>query len=268
MDVIHIDELLCFIGNGATHPIHAIGNNTRYVVKTFNNPEGNKVLISELVSYYIAKQLNLPIPNAVLGTIDSNTIIDKGILESDDFNQNCYGLSFCSELLHPVTSISSSKMLTMSSNYKWLIPNLMLFDHLIYNKDRNKGNLLISLSKSNKSLYIIDHSHVFSMEALWNSFGFSQRINENDFNDMIIMQDNWYHYSNFKKVMNIDMLTMQETINHFKDNLNTAFFKSLIDKIPVMWENDKSELESLINYLIYRMEHLEEFASLIMNIQY
>lgn len=268
MNIIHIDELFCFIGNGATNPIHGMGDGTRYIVKTFNNPEGNKVLINELVAYFIAKQLKLPIPNATLGMIDNITKIDADIFKSDDFNESCYGLAFCSELLQPVTTISSFKMLSMSKNYTWLLPKLMLFDHLIYNKDRNKGNLLISLSKTDKNLYIIDHSHIFSMEALWNSIGLNQRIAENDFNDSTIMDDNWYQYSNFKKVLNIDIITMRDTIDYFKDHLSIDFFNNLIEKIPTVWENDKDELIALINYLIYRVEHLEEFANLIMNTQY
>lgn len=268
METIHVDELLCFFGNGATKPIHAVANNSRYILKLFNNPEGNKVLVNELICYLIAKQLELPIPDAILGIVDSNTKIDTSIFSDEDFSNDCYGIAYCSKFLDPVTTISSPKMIGMSKNHKWLLPKLMLFDHLIYNKDRNKGNLLISLSKSNKNLYIIDHSHTFNLEALWNSVGLAQKIEDNDFNDTRIMDDNWYQYSNFKQYVNIDIVEMRETIEYFKERLSIDFFKGLIEKVPDMWENDKDELVALVDYLIYRMEHLEDFANLIINSKY
>lgn len=268
METVHVDELLCFFGNGATKPIHAVISNSRYVLKLFNNPEGNKVLVNELVCYLIAKQLELPIPTAILGIVDGNTKIDPSILSDEDFSDACYGVAFCSELLEPATTISSAKMIGMAKNHKWLLPKLMLFDHLIYNKDRNKGNLLISLSKNNKNLYIIDHSHTFNLEALWNSVGLAQKIEDEDFNDTRIMDDNWYQYSNFKKYVTTDIVEMKDTIDYFKERLSIEFFTSIIEKIPLVWENDRDELISLVNYLIYRMEHLEDFANIIINSKY
>ncbi|MDU2282265.1 HipA family kinase [Clostridium paraputrificum] len=268
MDIIHIDELLFPIGNGITIPIHGTSNGLHYIVKTFNNVEGNKTLINELVCYLIAKKLSLPIPDAKLGIIDKNTKIDENVSELEDFSEDCFGLAFCSTYLNPVTTISSSKMLKLSSNYKWLLPKLMLFDHLVYNKDRNKGNLLISLSKNNNQLFIIDHSHTFNLEAIWNSIGLEQKMQEFDIYDDRIMLGNWYHYSKFKTVSNIDILTMKDTVNYFRENLSKDFFESLVDNIPEVWENDKEEIRALIKYLLYRFEHLDVFADIIANTNY
>lgn len=268
LDLIHVDELLCYFGNGATNPLHGVINNTRYIVKLFNNCEGNKTLVNELVCYLIAKKLELPIPDAVLGIVDMNTKFEPSIFSSEDFNDSCYGIAFCSKLIYPVSTISSKKMLLKAPNHNWLIPKLMLFDHIIYNKDRNKGNLLMSLSKQDSNLYIIDHSHTFNMEALWNSHGLNQRINESDYNDSTIMEDNWYHYSKFKECINIDMIEMQQTVQYFKDRLNSEFLQKIIDQIPIEWENDKEELKSLIGYIIYRIEHIDTYADLIINTKY
>lgn len=226
------------------------------------------MLINELICYQLAIQLELPIPNAILGVIDENTYIEENVVNLEDFNRECYGVAFCSELINPVTSISSDKMIKMSSNYKWLIPKLMLFDHLIYNKDRNKGNLLISLSKKDKKLYVIDHSHTFNLEALWNSVGLHQKIEDNDYLDENIMSDNWYLYSKFKKAMNIDMIEMNDAYKYFEKKLSLDFFEHIIDNVPVMWENNKSELKALSEYLIYRMEHLEDYINIILSHTY
>ena len=78
-------------------------------------------------------------PNAKLGIIDNKTFISNEVLETEEFNEECFGIAFCSEVIKPATTISSEKMMAISSNYETLIPKLMLLDHLIYNKDRNKG---------------------------------------------------------------------------------------------------------------------------------
>ncbi len=268
LEINHIYELLYPIGNGATIPLVGVIGGQNYVIKTFRNVEGNKVLVNELVCYYIAKQLKLPIPPAVLGIIDKNTIINPNVSALEDFSDNCFGLAFCSELLSPVTTVSSSKMLSHSANYKWLLPKLMLFDHLIYNKDRNKGNLLISLSKSNNQLYIIDHSHTFNLEAIWDGIGLRSKILNEDFKDTTIMDDNWYHYSKFKSVLDLDVIVMNETVAYFKQFLSKDFFESIIDKIPEVWENNKEELQALFQYLLYRLEHIDFFANIILSTKY
>lgn len=268
METIHIDRLLFPIGNGATSPIQGIANEKDYVIKTFNNVQGNKVLVNELICYLIAEKLLLPIPKAILGQIDKNTVIDKYVHDSEDFDENCYGVAFCSELLTPVTIVKSDKMLKLAPNFQWLLPKLMLFDHLIYNKDRNMGNLLISLSKKDKQLYIIDHSHTFNMESIWNSTGLYQKIDSKDYLDDYIMKNNSYHYSKFKEALKIDLITMQDTVKYFQDNLPLDFFKGIIDKVPEVWENDKDELRALSEYLIYRMEHITDFAEMILSYKY
>lgn len=58
---------------------------------------------------------------------------------------------------------------------------IILFDQLIYNKDRNKGNLFISTGKGAKLLYAIDHTHVFKNATIWDSICFRQGISDNDY---------------------------------------------------------------------------------------
>lgn len=264
----YVDNLIFPIGNGATGPLLGTINGTDYVVKTFNNIQGNKTLINELVCYRIALQLKFPIPTAKLAIIDPKTIINNEVKEFEDFTKDCWGICFCSKYMKPVTIVNSYKMIQSTSNYKWLLPKLMLFDHLIYNKDRNMGNLLISLKKGNQSLYIIDHSHTFNLEAIWYKQGLYQKINDKDYLDQYIMQNNSYHYSKFKQAMNIDMIAMKDSIDYFKNNLSLDFFQHIVDNIPEMWENNKSELKALSDYLIYRMEHLSDYANIILSTTY
>ena len=93
-------------------------------------------------------------------------------------------------------------------------------------------------------------------------------MQEFDIYDDRIMLGNWYHYSKFKTVSNIDILTMKDTVNYFRENLSKDFFESLVDNIPEVWENDKEEIRALIKYLLYRFEHLDVFADIIANTNY
>ena len=92
---------------------------------------------------------------------------------------------------------------------------------------------------------------------------------KNEFNlDDYIMENNSYHYSKFKEALKIDLITMQDTVKYFQDNLPLDFFKGIIDKVPEVWENDKDELRALSEYLIYRMEHITDFAEMILSYKY
>lgn len=268
MDVLHIDELKYPIGNGSTLPIIGVADNKPYVVKTFNNPEGNRVLINEIVSYKIIKKLELPIPKANICRIDENTLIDKNVTDREEFPTEYCGFGFCSEYIQKSATLSSSRMIKLSNNYRWIIPKIMIFDHIIYNKDRNRGNILITTNKEKKQLLVIDHSHTFNLECLWDSISLRQKIEENDYNDIDIMNSNKYLYSMFKDVVKMDIITMRENVEYFKKNLDDAFFKKSVEDIPNQWESNKKELEMLSDYLIYRFHHIDTYADIISSFKY
>ncbi len=268
MEILHIDELKYPLGNGSTRPIMAVSNNDYYVVKTLNNVEGNKVLVNELVCYSIAKQLNLSIPDSGVCMIDKNTVVDENINDMDEFTNECYGLGFYSKYIERNTIISSSKMLKLANNYKSIIPQIMLFDHIIYNKDRNKGNLIMTTNKAYKEIFLIDHSHTFNLECIWDSGGLKQKILDKDYNDTYIMEGNAYLYSKFKDAMEISIYEMQPYVSFFKSKLNNNFFINIMNKIPLEWEKNKNELLSLAEYLTYRLDNIEKYISIIVSYNY
>lgn len=263
-NTIQINELKAPIGNGATNPILGLSNGKQYVIKTINNSEGNKVLVNEIIFYFLAKQLDLPIPKSGLCIINDKTQIDKNVYDLiDDFSDDCYGIGFYSEYIENSTILGSAKMIETTSNYETLIPRLMLFDHIIYNKDRNKGNLLFKMQKSDRKLIIIDHSHVFNLETLWDSIQLNKKIEEEDYKDEYIMQNNKYIYSKFKEVMNLDMSIMAKEVDYFKNNIDEKIIRLAVESVPKEWESDSKELEGLAKYIIYRFNHIEYYSNLI-----
>lgn len=269
LDILQIEELKHPMGNGITNPILGTTSSIQCIVKTNNNIEGNRVLINEIVSYSLALKLGLPIPEAGLCNIDESTNIDRNIYELvDEFSERCYGIGFYSMVEKNVTVISSEKMIKMASNYKWLIPKIMLFDHLIYNNDRNKGNLLIKMNKLDRGLVLIDHSHVFNLGPIWDKYQLKQKIENEDYKDDHIMRNNAYLYSKFKNVMSVDMVVMQETVDYFRNNITEVDIRGTIESIPKCWESNKEELDALVEYIIYRFNNLEYFANIIATYNY
>lgn len=267
MEYEHVDELLGPIGLGSTEPCLGMSNGKQIVIKFFNNVEGNKSLVNELVCYQIAKKLELTVPYCGLCIIDKNTMINKNISELTEFSDRCYGIAFFSEYKKNVTKINSDALIKLSTNYTWLLPRLILFDHLIFNKDRNPGNLLIGMSKTDKSIYIIDHTHTFNLQCIWTGNALRQKINE-DFNSTEILEYNAYLYRLFYKCVNFDLVTLQKEVEFFNKKLNKSFFNDIMNMIPMEWESNKDELNALSEYLFYRFQHLNDFCYMISSFKY
>ena len=82
------------------------------------------------------------------------------------------------------------------------------------------------------------------------------------------MRNNAYLYSKFKNVMSIDMVIMQETIDYFRKNITIEDIREVINYIPKYWEINKDDLEALIDYIVYRFEHIDYFANIIASYVY
>ena len=97
--MLKIDRLDFIVGNGCTEPVFGTSSNNKIVIKYFNNVQGNKALINELVCYYIAKQLNLTMPISGLCEINEFTKVDESILELTEFGHNNHGIGFYSSFI-------------------------------------------------------------------------------------------------------------------------------------------------------------------------
>ena len=264
----YVDELKYPLGNGSTNPIFGTIDGVPYAIKTFNNEQGNKTLINELVAYILIKKLELEIPECALAYIDKNTHIDNNVHDNEWFTDDCYGLAFCSRYEARVTVLSSAKMVKLAENAKFLIPKLILLDHLIYNKDRNKGNILITTCKKCKKLLLIDHTHIFNLETLWDSISLKQKIEDEDFKDDWIMRKNSYLYSKFLEAFPVTIVDMKEAVSYFKERLSVDFFHTIKQHIPIEWESDSQEIDALIEYIIYRFEHIDYYENLVLSNNY
>lgn len=227
------------------------------VVKTLNNLQSNIVLVNELVSYKIALLLGLPVPESGICLIDENT---EGIekLESNDK----LGKGFYSKRIDNATVVNSSKMIDLVENKKDII-KVIVFDHLIYNSDRNQGNIIISFKKKKVLLNVIDHTHVFNKECLWNKQELERCKIENDFLDYRILKENSFLYTMFFERVTITLEELLTVSKEYKELINEQKLKAILKNIPKEWELIEEDANALVEYLLYRLDKLDEMCKII-----
>lgn len=260
MECKSISCLLDEIGTGITNPINALIDTTRVIVKLLNNDESNRVLINELVSYQIAEKLNLPIPNYGVGIVDNRTDLQISI----DSNQ--IGKCFYTERIDKVTSLVDNKKLIQ--NYianKSDFLKIILFDNLIYNKDRHKGNILMNTGFKNKDncIYVIDHTHVFDLGPMWNKYQLCNRIRELDYKNKQVME---YNQETYKILVDKDRLSLDKLLNEadvFKKVLTSDIIYEMLENVPEEWEMDEWDKTMLFNYINYRVMYIDDICKVI-----
>ena len=156
--------------------------------------------------------------------------------------------------------VKSSIIQTISNVKDFLY--IVLFDHLIYNKGRNSGNLLVTVSKDIK-LYMIDHSHVFKNQCIWDKACFSNGIKNNDYLDIDIMEYNSYLYKMFFNNLNVDKDKLLNISAEFKQTITHDLLEQIIDNLPLDWVVDLEDVNELKVYICYRLSHLDEIVNMI-----
>lgn len=227
------------------------------IIKTFNNCQSNIVLANELISYRIAKALNLPVSRSGVCLISEDTDDPYGCLTKD-----AYGKGFFSERIDRTTVFNAPTMVNLVQN-KADIPRSIVFDHLIYNKDRNQGNILLKFLKTGVLFYLIDHTHVFNKQCLWNKRELELCIEEDDFLDTDILEYNKYLYGMFFQSMSMTLENFLLISSDYQSKINRDMLEEILDNVPYEWEVSKEDGYALIEYILYRLKNLDEICKVI-----
>ncbi len=259
---MHVKEIIEPMTNGVTNPFHCIVDTGEYaVVKTFNNIQSNIVLINEFICYELALCVNLPIPESGVCLINEETIgLDK--LVEEDNNKEKIGPAFYSKRIDKVTVLTGLKMVDLIEN-KQDILKVIVFDHLIYNSDRNKGNLIFCFKKKNIFMYVIDHTHVFNKQCLWDRYQLEQCIEGNDYLDTAIIEKNSLLYSMFFQREEMPLSKLLEISKEYKEKINEEKLREIICRVPREWNLSSDDGEMLIKYLLYRLDKLDDMCKII-----
>lgn len=258
LEYLHVDNILGKVGNGCTDPLDAcLSSRERAIIKPYNNMQGNLVLVNEYICYRICKKLDIPIPEAGIAVVDDNTVYscDDLILSEDN-----YGYCFYSRRIDKVAVVNRAIIPRISNVHDFY--KIILFDHLVYNKDRNKGNLLVTSGKS-IDLYAIDHTHVFKNETIWDSKCLQRGMVGCDYKDRDIIESNQWIYNLFWEYLKKDKAILLQLAHEFKSKIQCIDLEMFINELPDAWQIPEQEAIALKEYLIYRLDHIEEMCSLI-----
>lgn len=251
----------------ATSPFEAKVEDKYVYIKTFGGRWSNKVLINEYICLEIAKALNLTIPDGGICLVDDKTDIND-VIDDIDYDEDINGIAFYSEKIHNVSpSIKSIKVLMNIVN-KEEINAIILFDHLVYNADRHKGNLLLNYgTKINGfKMYIIDHSHVFNMQYNWDVLGLKRLIENQDYKDKNILDLNFKEvYSFFYELGIINRESLNNESEKFKKIITQDLLDNIFEKIPKAWIYDIEDLIKLKEYILYRLSNIDYMVDMILS---
>lgn len=257
-----VEKITSVISNGVTQPLLGYINEKQVIIKHYQNRWGTQVLANELICYEIAKVLDITIPNAGICIINENTNIDELQDEEEICIEDIEGIGFYSEkIIKTIEFIDIDSDLLEKIVNRDSIIRIMLFDHIIFNADRRDDNMMLGYGKG-IYMYIIDHSHVFHWENRNNIMGLDKNIDEEDYNDLKIMDKNIEFYKNFLTKENIMDLTKEKEF--IISRLSEEKLRSIINKTPDKWLN-VSEKETILRYLVYRINNLGNICNNIIN---
>lgn len=225
-------------------------------IKLKNNPEGHRCLINELISYRLASSLGVLMPSCGVATINDET---KDNTYKADISNNLGNCFFSSQIEMAFTL--HERIMKYIEN-KEIYEKIIMFDHLIYNSDRNMGNLLVRGKIGGKVLYVIDHTHVFKNQSIWDANCLLRGIKELDYNDDTIIESNVV-YDLFAKDKCITKATLLAVAIDFKKKCTTELLDSVLKDLPKDWLIDNEDFCALKEYLLYRADHLPQMCEMI-----
>ncbi len=249
-------QVINMMTNGCTQPVRAYLDDDTYVVaKLYNNCEGNLILFNEYLSYKIAVQIELPIPTSGICLVDKQTIDENHTLSPQNWGYAFYSTYLQSTILKP-------GIIKHLQNLDYFY-RLLLFDHIIYNKDRNVYNLLTTFTKKDTSFSLIDHSHVFKNETIWDANCFRLGIKENDYMDTYILETNEPMYRMFLQAFQFDAAKLNAEVSYIQNRITADMLDEALAEIPSEWKPSQNNIDALREYLLYRNSHLQDICDMI-----
>lgn len=243
---------------GSTEPKFAVlDDGTQVVTKLYNGPEGNLVLFNEYLCYRLAILVDIPMPRSGICIFDSSCVIqDEGIADSSNF-----GHAFFSEYMPKVTKLLPSIVSSIRNKEDFV--KILLFDHIIFNTDRNPGNLLVRFRKGDISLKVIDHTHVFVNQTLWDSACLQRAREENDLLNTKVLEYNAYLYEMFYHTLSVTKEMLENESLVFKNRINRDIIVELVELIPDEWKPLQADIDELVKYIMYRVDNIDVIISTI-----
>jgi len=251
-----INEIIKPMGVGVTSPhLVELDDGKKYVLKFLGNPEKDKALINELIAFELARKVELPIIPCEIVYVDFDCL-DTTLISSDIEHIN--GYAFASKYNTKANPVNTPLLFRIANN-KCDALKIMIFDFLIGNEDRNKGNLLFD-SKF-KRILVIDHTHVFSLGTMWDEYQLPRKIGEVFDSEKM----NRYNYDNliqFKSFGFDCTKEIDDMIIKIKE-IDEIYLQSVIQSVKIFWNISFEEESILISYLLDRTNRVDEILKVL-----
>ena len=252
----YVKEVKYILTNGATRPARALLiDDTNVILKYYREDIGKLVLFNEYFCYRLAKEIVLPMPQSGVCIINDKTVDNNNILKPES-----YGYAFYSTYIS--STIFKQGIVKHLSN-RDMFYRLLLFDHIIFNTDRNEFNLLTTFSKKDTSFSVIDHSHVFKNGTIWDANCFEYGIEEADFLSTAILESNEKMYGMFFQNMLFDQEMLLWEANRIRKIITSSLLDTIINDIPKEWLPSERDVLALKEYLLYRSDHILDMSKMI-----
>ncbi|PCF78149.1 HipA family kinase [Staphylococcus delphini] len=241
-----LTEISDYMHKGVTEPVRCYIGDKRVIAKYVHNDEGFISLFNELLGYHLAIHFGVRSPKFGVAIFDQT--ITKNKVGKNYINKTLFTYT---ELIDKVLPISSPKMLNKIAEEE--IINLLLFDIFIYNKDRNKGNIVVAMPLC---LYPIDYTHILPGGCIWPD---EIKNREYTIDDIIhdMFTNGYYQYLIENKVFENDLIT--ECGKIFIKKFESLNEQEIIDKLPQALTNQLSEDNYflLFEYFEYMKQNFE-----------
>lgn len=124
---------------------------------------------------------------------------------------------------------------------------------------------MVRFYKDDVSLKVIDHTHVFINGAIWDSNCLKTAMKENDLLSTEVLECNERLYSMFFRNISITKEGLKQVSIEFKNKINSDIIRKFIEECPQEWRPTKESENVLVEYIMYRLNHLDVIISTILN---
>lgn len=267
----HVEQIIKGYPCGITMPLLCLLENAQLaVVKYPYNQVGNQVLVNEWIGNKIATQIGVPVPLTGCCLIDQESAYgaefqDELISGEASFDERNYGIGFYSQFIAnsvPLQTSNIRNLVNIEDFWK-----MLLFDQIICNIDRHKGNVLYSLVE--RKFYAIDCSNVFNSQRGWTEQSLLDSIKENRYANLELLLPTAngeiydYFWNNVKtapdQILNLAIQVQKA--------LEPQVICTIIESIPDEWKEwlGQSKIVAMEQYLNYRIMRIIDTATLIIH---
>ncbi|MBF4624941.1 HipA family kinase [Clavibacter sp. VKM Ac-2872] len=201
-----------------------------YWVKPWNNPQGARTLVAELIAYRIGWLIGAPVPEHALLTIPNNFV--------DSYAD---GLRLHQGTCHASLNLEDVIESDEWDTYSRLDDNAYRQAFIVGLWDLCLGGdpQWLHQTKEDQSIWTFDHGMWLAGEADWDLPSL-RRIGTSE----------WQHDVDTSVTSDLGLLAAADAI----DSLSLEDFQAVVSLVPLEWDTDRSELAELASILFVRSE--------------